>query len=81
MLDANGYLSALTNPELETTGFTYTDDGLMLAKTDARQNSSTVTYAARKLFCFTNTVLPARGWRGCCTRAVPRIPARRLRGR
>ncbi|MGP0566817.1 MULTISPECIES: hypothetical protein [unclassified Nitrospina] len=33
MLDANGYLAALTNPEPETTSFTYTPDGLMLAKT------------------------------------------------
>ncbi|CCQ90865.1 hypothetical protein NITGR_440005 [Nitrospina gracilis 3/211] len=44
MLDANGYLTAFTNPELETTSFTYTTDDLLLAKTDARQNSSTVTY-------------------------------------
>ena len=46
-IDANGYLSSLSNAAAETTSFSYADDGLLLTMTDAKGATSTMTYDAK----------------------------------
>jgi YD repeat-containing protein len=48
-LDANGYLSSITNPANEVNQFVYTSTGLLTQKTDPRGNVHTMSYDANGL--------------------------------
>ncbi len=44
LLDANGYLSSITNPNNESHNMVYTVDGLLTSFTDPRNNTSVISY-------------------------------------
>jgi RHS repeat-associated protein len=46
IVNANGFISSISNPAGETHQFSYTEDGLLTAVTDPRGNTSSYTYEA-----------------------------------